>query len=180
MRYIIASIVLLQLHASRTAAARNSQEPELCCATTDYSTTNFLYCVNGKDFGTEPISSCETCVSYQCIDWTFGSVANTARESSFYQRTNEKVYFGVASYSSANTDPGGLCYRITASRLDRDLIVQIVNSGSDVPNGNVDLQTGDGGFGYYDACTQEGTKMPQFSGTADVWGVMLRNRLLFH
>lgn len=148
-----------------------SGDTSLCCGTTDYSKSNYLYCSNGKDYSTGPISSCATCVSYQCIDWTFGSAANTAREKSFLARTGEKVYFGVGSYSSANPTPGGLCYRITASNLDRDLIVQMVNTGGDVPNGNVDMQTGDGGFGLFDACTIDTTQMPQFPGTASVWGV---------
>ena len=175
----IVSIALLLHELLRfSRAAISSQQLALCCADTDYSKTNFLYCANGKDFSSAPISSCASCVSYQCIDWTFGSAANTVREATFFQETNEKVYFGVGSYSSANTDPGGLCYRITTSSLDRDLIVQIVNSGGDVSNGNVDLQTGDGGFGYYDACTQEDTKMPQFSGTATAWGVRSKTSML--
>ena len=144
--WIVSIAVLVQYNLIRFSRAEptSSLQPALCCANTDYSATNFLYCINGKDFSSAPISSCATCVSYQCIDWTFGSAANTVRESAFYQETKERVYFGVGSYSSANTDPGGLCYRITASSLDRDLIVQIVNSGGDVPNGNVDLQTGEG------------------------------------
>ena len=146
-------------------------EPTLCCGKTDYSSTNYLTCSNGKDYSTAPIASCATCVSYQCIDWTFGSSANAAREASFFAETGQNVYFGVASYSKANRIEAGLCYRITARNIDRDLIVQIVNRGSDVLDGNVDLQTGDGGFGLYNACTQETTKMPQFSGAASNWGV---------
>lgn len=156
----------------------SNADPSLCCESTDYSTSNYLYCSNGNDYGAGPISSCNTCVSYQCIDWTFGSSANKVREASFLAETGQNVYFGVGSYSSANPTPGGLCYRITAGKLDRDLIVQIVNSGGDVPNGNVDLQTGDGGFGIDDACCAPRTQMPQFSGTAAVWGVRWLNSTL--
>ena len=153
--------------AVRTQAADTS----LCCGSTDYSSTNYLTCSSGKDYSTAPIATCATCASYQCIDWTFGSSANAARETAFFAETGVNVYFGVGSYSKTNHIEAGLCYRITAKNIDRDLIVQIVNMGSDVINGNVDLQTGDGGFGLYNACTQETTKMPQFSGAGTNWGV---------
>jgi len=148
-------------------------DDSLCCGTTDYSNTDYLSCINGKDFPTAPISSCSTCVSYQCIDWTVGSAANAAREADFLAKTGQKIFFGVGSYSG-DAASGGLCYRITTNSIDRDLIVQIVNYGSDVPNGNVDLQVGDGGFGLYDACTSESTKMPQFDGLRSAWGVKTR------
>jgi len=144
----------------------------LCCSTTDYSTTNYLSCTNGKDYPTAPISSWSTCVSYQCIDWTVGSSANAAREADFLATTGQSVYFGVGSYSGVSNS-GGLCYRIKTNSIDRDLIVQIVNSGTDVVSGNVDVQIGDGGFGLYSACTIDSTKMPQFDGLASVWGVLL-------
>lgn len=139
-----------------------------CCLGTDYS-ANYLNCQNAADF-TTPITSCSTCVAYQCIDWTYGSNANRAREASFLAETGQKVYFGVGTYSY-NQEAGGLCYRITTNALDRDLIVQIINYGGDVPSGNVDLQVGDGGFGLYNACVAPDTEMPQFSGSAEVWGV---------
>lgn len=167
-----ATIICALIFAAFTKGQEfDAAQSPLCCETTDYSKTNYLYCTNGNNYAAAPITSCATCVSYQCIDWTFGSTANAQREASFLARTGQNVYFGVASYSSANPTPGGLCYRITTNNLNRDLIVQIVNAGGDVPNGNVDLQTGDGGFGLFGACTISSTTMPQFSGTAAVWGV---------
>jgi hypothetical protein len=147
-----------------------SLDQSLCCDSTDYSNSNYLFCVNGKDFPTTPISSCATCVSYQCIDWTVGSKANKAREASFYSETGQSVYFAVGSYGS-NPSGGGLCYRISSNSIDRDIILQVVNYGTDVPLGNFDVQISDGGFGIYNACTQESTTMPQFDGPASLWGV---------
>ena len=42
--------------------------------------------------------------------------------------------------------------------------------GGDVPDGNFDLQMGDGGFGIFDACVSAGTSAPQYDGTASQWG----------
>ena len=47
---------------------------------------------------------------------------------------------------------------------------QVVNQGGDVPDGNFDLQMGDGGFGIYNACVSDGTSVPQFDGSASQWG----------
>ena len=73
-------------------------------------------------------SCAATCVSYQCIDWTIGSVANKVREESFYQRTGQQVYFGVGSYGN-NASRAGQCYRISVSSVSRDILVQVVNRG---------------------------------------------------
>lgn len=148
-----------------------SLDTSLCCNNTDYS-LNYLNCINGKDFPTSPISNCATCVAYQCLDWTIGSSANTARERDFFSSTGQLVYFGVGS-SGSYPAGGGLCYRLTTDSIDRDVIIQVVNSGSDVPVGNFDVQIADGGFGIYDACTAASTKMPQFNGTAASWGVII-------
>jgi len=153
--------------------AAASVDKRFCCGSTDYSTLDYrTQCINGKDFPVDPIASCATCVAYQCLDWTVGSNGNAAREASFFAETNMNVYFGVGSYGS-NVNGGGLCYRMTTNSIDRDLIVQIINYGSDVPAGNFDLQVAAGGHGIYDACTAAGTKMPQFNGSADAWGVLL-------
>lgn len=91
------------------------------------------------------------------------------REASFLAATGQSVYFGVGSYGN-NQTRAGLCYRITVASADRDLIVQVVNQGGDVPDGNFDLQVGDGGFGLNGACVQ--SNLPQFAGDASVWGAV--------
>ena len=73
-----------------------------------------------------------------------------AREQSYFAATGDAVYFGVGSYGNDQTR-AGKCYRISARDIDRDLIVRVVNQGGDVPDGNFDLQVGDGGFGIFDA-----------------------------
>ena len=70
------------------------------------------------------MNSCLTCASYQCIDWTVGSTMNQAREKSFKQRTGVDVYFGVGSYGNDQTR-AGLCYRVTVTGVQTDLIVQV-------------------------------------------------------
>ena len=144
-------------------------DPTLCCLSTDYSQTDFHNCESGV-ISSGPIASCATCVAYQCIDWDIGSAANTAREAEYFAQTGDKVYFGVAAYSNRTTS-AGLCYRVTSPSIDRDLIVQIVDRGYGTDTGNINLQMADGGFGPSDACTIESTSMPQFTGTAAVWGV---------
>jgi hypothetical protein len=94
-----------------------------------------------------------------------------ARQQSFFAATADNVYFGVGSYGNDQTR-AGLCYRITASGVDRDLIVQVVNQGGDVPDGNFDLQVADGGYGVFDACVAEGTSVPQFDGSGAQWGAL--------
>lgn len=116
------------------------------------------------------ISSCSTCVSYQCIDWTAGSVANKQREAAFLARTGNDVYFGVGSYGN-NQARGGLCYRVSVSSVEKDLLVQVVNQGADVPDGNFDLMVSDGGFGLFDSCSSEGTTLPMYGGPGSVWGL---------
>lgn len=164
------AVFFVRVETTPSLLADASADQSLCCDTTDYSKSNYLYCINGKDFPTNPVSSCATCVSYQCIDWTVGSKANKAREASFFSATGQSVYFAVGSYGS-NPSGGGLCYRLSSDSIDRDIILQVVNFGTDVPLGNFDVQISDGGFGIYNACTQESTKMPQFDGPASLWGV---------
>ena len=150
-------------------SAAPTLDSSLCCLTTDYSQTDFHNCESGV-ISSGPIASCATCVAYQCIDWDIGSAANTAREAEYFAQTGDQVYFGVAAYSNRTTS-AGLCYRVTSPSIDRDLIVQIVDAGYGTDTGNINLQMADGGFGPSDACTFESTSMPQFTGTAAVWGV---------
>jgi len=85
------------------------------------------------------------------------------------QRTGQKVFFGVGSYGNQASRAGN-CYRITVGGLNTDLIVQVVNSGGDVPDNNFDLQMGDGGFGIFNGCTNDYTPLPQFDGSSANWG----------
>ena len=94
-----------------------------------------------------------------------------SREATYTSRTGDSVYFGVGSYGNDQTR-AGKCYRITAASLDRDLIVQSINQGGDVPDANFDIQVGDGGFGLNNACTVGTTTSPQFDGTASQWGAI--------
>ena len=144
-------------------------DPTLCCSGTDYSKINYYNCESGV-LPLAPISTCATCVAYQCIDWTLGSAANAAREADYFAQTGDSVYFGVGSYSN-RTSYAGLCLRVSSASIDRDLIVQIVDQGYGLDSGNINLQVGDGGFGGTDACTIESTTMPQFAGPGTNWGV---------
>ena len=85
------------------------------------------------------VNGCSTCISYQCIDWTVGSQGMVARGSEFASRTGQNVWFGVGSYGN-NPAVAGNCYRFTAAGVAKDLFVQVVNSGGDVPAGNFDIQ----------------------------------------
>ena len=141
----------------------------LCCSSTQY--TDWANCKNAADSSLGTVSSCSTCAAFQCIDWTAGSISMKQRELDFLAATGESVYFGVGSYGN-NQARAGLCYRISVASVDRDLIVQVVNQGGDVPDGNFDLQMGDGGFGVFNACTSGngGSSVPQYDGTSTAWG----------
>ena len=150
-----------------TTPGPSAPQPALCCASTSYS-SSYSSCKNAADPTLGTITSCTTCVAYMCIDWTVGSAANAAREKSFLQSTGNDVYFGVGSYGN-NQARGGLCYRITVNNVKKDLIVQVVNQGADVPDGNFDLQVADGGTGIFDACSSDST-LPMYAGNVLNWG----------
>jgi hypothetical protein len=139
----------------------------LCCAATSYASTNWGNCAASAS--TSQSADCSQCIAFQCIDWTAGSVGMKGREATYASRTGDNVFFGVGSYGNDQTR-AGKCYRITASNLDRDIIVQSVNQGPDVPDANFDIQVGDGGFGLNNACTVGTTSTPQFDGVASDWG----------
>merc|ERR1719326_334700 len=81
-------------------------------------------------------------------------------------------FFGVGTYGSAAGL--GACYRITAEGVPKDLLVQSINTGSDVSGNQFDLMIGDGGAGAYNTCA--GGKSPgvdtMFPGnyTMETWG----------
>jgi len=109
-------------------------------------------------------------MAYACMDWTFGSHAMRKAEEAFNARTGNNVYFGIGTYGTG-TDPQrglGACYKIHAEGLDRALLVQSVNTGSDVAGNQFDLQIGDGGAGAYNTCA--GADGAMYPGTVDPWG----------
>lgn len=93
-------------------------------------------------------------MAFACMDWTFGSTSMRAAESSFLARTGNDVYFGVGTYGTSDDVQRGLgaCYRMQVEGISKDLIVQSVNTGSDVAGAQFDLQVGDGGAGAFDTC----------------------------
>lgn len=104
-----------------------------------------------------------------CMDWSFGSRSMQKAESAFNSRAGENVYFGVGSFGVADIQMGlGACFRLKVDTLDRDLIVQSINTGSDVSGNQFDLQQGDGGAGLFNNCAGKPGSM--FPGGTDVWG----------
>jgi len=109
-------------------------------------------------------------MAYACMDWTFGSTAMRKAEESFNNRTSDKVYFGIGTYGTGSDPQHGLgaCYRIKADGLDRPLLVQSINTGSDVAGNQFDLQIGDGGAGAYNTCA--GSDSAMYPGGVEPWG----------
>jgi hypothetical protein len=108
--------------------------------------------------------------AYACMDWTFGSTAMKAAEEQFNAANAENVYFGVGTYGTSSDPIRGLgaCYRLKVDTIDRDLIVQSINTGSDVAGNQFDLQVGNGGAGAFNNCAGKGFSM--FPGSYDAWG----------
>merc|ERR1712038_778525 len=52
--------------------------------------------------------------------------------------------------------------------MGRPLLVQSINTGSDVAGNQFDLQIGDGGAGAYNTCA--GSDGAMYPGTVDPWG----------
>lgn len=87
---------------------------------------------------------------------------------------NGPIYLGVGSFGS-DDQMGGLggCYRLKVDGLDRDLIVQAINTGPDVTGNQFDLQIGDGGFGANNKCAGgSGGGSSMFPGDVSAWGAM--------
>ena len=82
----------------------------------------------------------------------------------------DKVYFGVGTFGTSDDAQQGLgaCYRLSVEGVDRDLIVQSVNTGYDVSGNQFDLQMGGGGPGIFDTCV--GSAASMFDGAASQWG----------
>merc|ERR1711862_697046 len=104
-----------------------------------------------------------------CMDWTFGSGSMLRAEQAFNSREGQDVYFGVGTYGTDDGMRGiGACFRLTVDTMDKHLIVQSVNTGSDVSGNQFDLQVGAGGAGAYNNCAGKTGSM--FPGSTDVWG----------
>ena len=109
-------------------------------------------------------------MTFACMDWTFGSAAMRAAEAAFAARSGEDVFFGVGTYGTADDAQRGLgaCYRMHVGGVAKELIVQSVNTGSDVAGNQFDLQIGDGGAGAFNTCAGASTSM--YPGSVEAWG----------
>jgi len=155
-----------------------TQQP-LCCQDTYYHINDaWKNCENAADASLiksphGPFTNCSTCLAYQCVDWTAGSVGMKQRQKAFFERTGVDVYFGVGSYGD-DVSRGGLCYRLGVMNTSRDIIVQVISTGARVGDGNFNLLMG-GGNGQSNAvnsaCTAgSGVDIPQFPGDSSQWG----------
>eukprot|EP00929_Paragymnodinium_shiwhaense_P045945 TRINITY_DN23416_c0_g1_i1.p1 TRINITY_DN23416_c0_g1~~TRINITY_DN23416_c0_g1_i1.p1 ORF type:complete len:366 (-),score=80.66 TRINITY_DN23416_c0_g1_i1:216-1313(-) len=93
-------------------------------------------------------------MAFACMDWTFGSAGMKKAEEAFNSRAGDDVRFGVGTYGTSDDIQRGLgaCYRLSVDGMDKDLIVQSINTGSDVTGNQFDLQIGDGGAGAFNTC----------------------------
>ena len=108
--------------------------------------------------------------TFACMDWTFGSAAMRAAEMAFAQRTNDAVYFGVGTFGTSDDPQRGLgaCYRLRVDGVDKDILAQSVNTGSDVAGNQFDLQIGAGGAGAFNTCA--GSTSSMYPGSTAAWG----------
>jgi len=118
----------------------------------------------------------KTYYAYGCVDWSFQSQRLQNAESEYSsKKTNDNVYFGVGSFGNEKDKKTNLgrCIRLKVEGIDRDLIVQNVNSGGDVNDTQFDLQQGDGGFGIFNTCANNPdskTTYSMYPGTTNDWG----------
>jgi len=110
-------------------------------------------------------------MAYACMDWTSGSKSMQAAEAAYLIRTGQSVYLGVGTYGTGNDVQQGLgqCLMIEVDDIDRPLLVQSVNTGSDVAGDQFDLQIGDGGCGAFNTCAG-GSGESMFPGSYSPWG----------
>ena len=143
------------------------------CGIPCYSDTSKMqggyFCQNNDQAkGTSTLN--ETFAAYGCVDWSFQSKRMQQAEKEFFDKTGQDVYFGVGTFGSQqDKDNLGQCLRITVEGVDKDLIVQAVNTGGDVFNNQFDLQMGDGGFGAFNSCAGDAATS-MYSGSKDNWG----------
>jgi len=118
------------------------------------------------------------------MDWTFGSRKMMEQEEAFNDRTGDNVWFGVGTFGTSDDPMQGLgnCYRMkvvdtvcggaadAGTPLEREIIAQSVNTGSDVANIQFDLQIGNGGTGIFNNCAGNSWSMYPGSFDYDTWG----------
>jgi len=111
-------------------------------------------------------------MAFACMDWTSGSMSMQAAEQAYEARTGQSVYFGVGTYGTGDDPQRGLgaCYLLNVDSVDRPLLVQSINTGSDVSGNQFDLQEGAGGCGAYNTCAGGSDAESMFPGTYDPWG----------
>jgi hypothetical protein len=81
------------------------------------------------------------------------------------------VYFGVGTYGT-DDDPQkglGMCVLLEVDGVDRPILAQSINTGSDVSGNQFDLQIGAGGFGFFNSCAGN-SSYSMFPGSAQKWG----------
>ena len=104
------------------------------------------------------------------MDWTFQSKRMQNAEADFEKETGHSVYFGVGTNGTEQGPDGlGKCFQLNVENVDKPIIVQAVNTGSDVAVDQFDLQVGDGGFGAFNDCAGD-EKVSMFAGGKDGWG----------
>lgn len=131
------------------------------CAGGGLSATGYLCPVDSQNGGD---------AAFACMDWTFQSTTMKAHESTFKDRTGEDVYFGVGTFGTSDDPQKGIgaCYRVEVNGVQKELILQSINTGSDVNGNQFDLQVGDGGAGLFNSCV--GSDSSMFPGSKEVWG----------
>jgi len=106
------------------------------------------------------------------------------QEEKFNERTDDNVWFGVGTFGTSEDPIQGLgnCYRLSVvdticggdpnagTPLERNIIAQAVNTGSDVANIQFDLQVGNGGTGAYNSCAGGPSSMFPGPFSEDIWG----------
>ena len=75
----------------------------------------------------------------------------------------------IVNYGSNDVMRGiGACFRMKVENVDKDLIVQSINTGSDVAGNQFDLMQGDGGMGAFNWCA--GANFSLYGGSNAQWG----------
>merc|ERR1712070_367558 len=96
------------------------------------------------------------------------------QQAAFQKRTGEDVFFGVGTFGTSDDAQRGLgsCFRVQVDGVAKDLLLQSVNTGSDVSGNQFDLQVGDGGAGIFNACVGGSTpgQDSMFAGSKESWG----------
>ena len=142
----------------------------LCCAHMSYyQESNWQSCIQASDTSVNFATNCSTCLAYQCIDWTTGSIGMRLREQTYSTTTRDNVYFAVGSYGTDNARAGN-CYRIKTDSIDRDIIMQVVTKDQFNSPTDIRIQQSNGGIGLSSSCSFDATSVPQYSSTILSWG----------